>query len=93
MCNIEKAIESYGEFISSLGKNVKCYIRPYQDNIEDESGYSLTLSVLRPTGSWYLVDFNHRYPTDGMSINDMVEDIKKVVRSRAAIGYSLVSTI
>lgn len=93
MCNVEKAIESCGEFLSSLGKNVKCYLRPYQDNIEDESGYSLTLSVLRPTGSWYLVDSNHRFPTDGMSFNDMVEDIKKVVRSRAAVGYSLVSTI
>ena len=89
MCNVKKAIESCGEFISSLGKDVKCYLRPYQDKIEDESGYSLTLSVRQADGAWYTVDSNHRFITNGMSINDIAEDIKRVVRQRLAIGFSL----
>lgn len=91
MCDIDKAIEECGEFLSSLGKDVKCDIRPYHDEKEDESGYSLTLSVRRPEGSWYLVDSNHRYPTNGMSYTRMVEDIEKTVRSRVATGCSLLS--
>lgn len=92
MCDIDKAIEDCGEFLSSLGKDVECAIRPYHDEKEGESGYSLTLSVRRPEGSWYTVDSNHRYPTNGMSFNHMVEDIKKTVRSRIATGYSLISS-
>lgn len=92
MCDIDKAIEDCGEFLSSLGQNVRCAIRPYHDEKEGESGYSLTLSVRRPEGSWYTVDYNHRYPTNGMSFNHMVEDIKKTVRSRIATGYSLISS-
>lgn len=92
MCDIDKAIEECGEFLSSLGKDVECNIRPYHDEKEDESGYSLTLSVRRPEGSRYTVDSNHRYPTNGMSFNHMVEDIKKMVRSRIATGYSLISS-
>lgn len=92
MCDIDKAIEDCGEFLSSLGKGVECAIRPYHDEKEGESGYSLTLSVRRPEGSWYTVDLNHRYPTNGMSFNHMVEDIKKMVRSRIATGYSLISS-
>lgn len=71
---------------------MECAIRPYHDEKEGESGYSLTLSVRRPEGSWYTVDSNHRYPTNGMSFNHMVEDIKKTVRSRIATGYSLISS-
>lgn len=92
MCDIDKAIEECGEFLSSLGQNVRCDIRPYHDEKEDESGYSLTLSVRRPEGSWYMVDSNHRYPTNGMSYGHMVEDIRKTVRSRVATGYSLIPT-
>lgn len=92
MCDIDKAIEECGEFLSSLGQNVRCDVRPYYDEKEDESGYSLTLSVRRPEGSWYMVDSNHRYPTNGMSYNHMVEDIRKTVRSRVATGYSLIPT-
>lgn len=92
MCDIDKAIEDCGEFLSSLGKDVECAIRPYHDEKEGESGYSLTLSVRRPEGSWYTVDSNHRYPANGMSFNHMVEDIKKTVRSRIATGYSLISS-
>lgn len=92
MCDIDKAIEDCGEFLSSLGKDVECAIRPYHDEKEGESGYSLTLSVRRPEGSWYTVDSNHRYPTNEMSFNHMVEDIKKTVRSRIATGYSLISS-
>lgn len=92
MCDIDKAIEECGEFLSSLGKDVECDIRPYYDEKEDESGYSLTLSVRRPEGSWYMVDSNHRYPTNGMSYGHMVEDIRKTVRSRVATGYSLIPT-
>lgn len=92
MCDIDKAIEDCGEFLSSLGKDVECAIRPYHDEKEGESGYSLTLSVRRPEGSWYTVDSNHRYSTNGMSFNHMVEDIKKTVRSRIATGYSLISS-
>lgn len=92
MCDIDKAIEECGEFLSSLGQNVECDIRPYHDEKEDESGYSLTLSVRRPEGSWYMVDSNHRYPTNGMSYAHMVEDIRKTVRSRVATGYSLIPT-
>ena len=92
MCDIDKAIEDCGAFLSSLGKDVECAIRPYHDEKEGESGYSLTLSVRRPEGSWYTVDSNHRYPTNGMSFNHMVEDIKKTVRSRIATGYSLISS-
>ena len=92
MCDIDKAIEDCGEFLSSLGKDVECAIRPYHDEKEGESGYSLTLSVRRPEGSWYTVDSNHRYPTNGMSFNHMVADIKKTVRSRIATGYSLISS-
>lgn len=92
MCDIDKAIEDCGEFLSSLGKDVECAIRPYHDEKEGESGYSLTLSVRRPEGSWYTVDSNHRYPTNGMSFNHMVEDIKKTVRSRIATEYSLISS-
>lgn len=91
MCDIDKAIEDCGEFLSSLGQNVRCDIRPYHDDKEDESGYSLTLSVRHPEGSWYTVDSNHRYPTNGMSYGHMVEDIEKTVRSRVATGYSLLS--
>lgn len=91
MCDIGKAIEECGKFLSSLGKDVKCDIRPYHDEKEDESGYSLTLSVRHPEGSWYTVDSNHRYPTNGMSYIHMVEDIEKTVRSRVATGYSLLS--
>lgn len=91
MCDIDKAIEECGEFLSSLGKDVECDIRPYHDEKEDESGYSLTLSVRHPEGSWYTVDSNHRYPTNGMSYGHMVEDIEKTVRSRVATGYSLLS--
>lgn len=90
MCNdVEKAIESCGGFLSSLGKDVQYAIRPYHDDKEDELGYSLTLSVRQPDGSWYLVDSNHRFPTNGMSLDDTVEDIKRVIRHRVAIGYSL----
>lgn len=92
MCDIDKAIEECSEFLSSLGQNVECDIRPYHDEKEDESGYSLTLSVRRPEGSWYMVDSNHRYPTNGMSYAHMVEDIRKTVRSRVATGYSLIPT-
>lgn len=92
MCDIDKAIEECGEFLSSLGKDVECDIRPYYDEKEDESGYSLTLSVRHPEGSWYTVDSNHRYPTNGMSYAHMVEDIEKTVRSRVATGYSLIPT-
>lgn len=92
MCDIDKAIEECGEFLSSLGQNVECDIRPYYDEKEDESGYSLTLSVRHPEGSWYMVDSNHRYPTNGMSYAHMVEDIRKTVRSRVATGYSLIPT-
>lgn len=92
MCDIDKAIEECGEFLSSLGKDVECDIRPYYDEKEDESGYSLTLSVRHPEGSWYTVDSNHRYPTNGMSYAHMVEDIRKTVRSRVATGYSLIPT-
>lgn len=92
MCDIDKAIEECGEFLSSLGKDVECDIRPYYDEKEDESGYSLTLSVRHPEGSWYTVDSNHRYPTNGMSYDHMVEDIRKMVRSRVATGYSLIPT-
>lgn len=92
MCDIDKAIEDCGEFLSSLGKDVECAIRPYHDEKEGESGNTLTLSVRRPEGSWYTVDSNHRYPTNGMSFNHMVEDIKKTVRSRIATGYSLISS-
>lgn len=92
MCDIDKAIEECGEFLSSLGQNVECDIRPYHDEKEDESGYSLTLSVRRPEGSWYMVDSNHRYPTNGMSYGHMIEDIRKMVRSRVATGYSLIPT-
>lgn len=92
MCDIDKAIEECGEFLSSLGKGVECDIRPYHDEKEDESGYSLTLSVRHPEGSWYTVDSNHRYPTNGMSYDHMVEDIRKTVRSRVATGYSLIPT-
>lgn len=92
MCDIDKAIEECGEFLSSLGKDVECDIRPYYDEKEDESGYSLTLSVRHPEGSWYTVDSNHRYPTNGMSYGHMVEDIEKTVRSRVATGYSLIPT-
>lgn len=91
MCDIDKAIEECGEFLSSLGQNVECDIRPYHDEKEDELGYSLTLSVRHPEGSWYTVDSNHRYPTNGMSYAHMVEDIRKTVRSRVATGYSLLS--
>lgn len=91
MCDIDKAIEECGKFLSSLGKDVKCDIRPYHDEKEDESGYSLTLSVCSSEGSWYTVDSNHRYPTNGMSYSHMVKDIKKTVRSRVATGYSLLS--
>lgn len=90
MCNdVEKAIESCGDFLSSLGKDVQCAIRPYHDDKEDELGYSLTLSVRQPDESWYLVDSNHRFPTNGMSVDDTAEDIKRVIRHRVAIGYSL----
>lgn len=89
MCDIDKAIEECGEFLSSLGQNVRCDIRPYHDEKEDESGYSLTLSVRHPGGSWYTVDSNHRCPTNGMSYSDMVEDIEKTVRSRVALGIRL----
>lgn len=89
MCDIGGAIEECGKFLSSLGKGVRCDIRPYHDEKEDESGYSLTLSVYNPEGSWYTVDSNHRYPTNGMSYSHMIEDIKKTVRSRVATGYSL----
>lgn len=92
MCDIDKAIEECGEFLSSLGQNVRCDIRPYHDEKEDEWGYSLTLSVRHPEGSWYTVDSNHRCPTNGMSYSDMVEDIEKTVRSRVATGYSLIHT-
>lgn len=90
MCNdVEKAIEGCGDFLSSLGKDVQCAIRPYHDDQEDELGYSLTLSVRQPDGAWYMVDSNHRYPTNGMSVDDTAEDIKRVIRHRVAIGYSL----
>lgn len=89
MCDIDKAIEECGEFLSSLDQNVRCNIRSYHDEKEDESGYSLTLSVRLPGGSWYTVDSNHRYPTNGMSYSDMVEDIERTVRSRVVTGYSL----
>lgn len=90
MCdNVEKAIKECGAFLSSFGKDVKCRVRPYKDDTEDESGYSLTLSVRQPDGAWYLVDSNHRFPTNGMPIDDTAEDIKRVVRQRLAIGFSL----
>ena len=90
MCNdVEKAIEGCGDFLSSLGEDVQCDISPYEDKKVEESGYFLTLSVRRPKESCYIVDSNHRFPTDGMSISDMVEDIQGVVKYRIAVGYSL----
>ena len=90
VCNdVVKAIKECSAFLRSFGKGVKCCVRPNSDDIEDESGYSLTLSVRQPDGAWYVVDSNHRFPTNGMSIDDMAEDIKRVVRQRLAIGFSL----
>lgn len=90
MCdNVKKAIKECDAFLASFGKDMKCRVRPYNDDTEDESGYSLTLSVRQPDGAWYTVDSNHRFPTNGMSIDDTAEDIKRVVRQRLAIGYSL----
>jgi hypothetical protein len=90
MCDsVEKAIKKCSAFLGSFGKGVKCCVRPYSDDIEDESGYSLTLSVRQADGAWYVVDSSHRFPTNGMSIDDTAEDIKRVVRHRLAIGYSL----
>lgn len=90
MCDsVKKAIKECSAFLESFGKDVKCCVRPYSDDIEDESGYSLTLSVRQPDRAWYTVDSNHRFTTNGMSINDIAEDIKRVVRQRLAIGFSL----
>lgn len=89
MSDVEKAIEECSNFLSSLGEDVQCDINPYEDKKAEESGYSLTLSVRRPKGSWYIVDLNHRFPTDGMSVSNMVEDIQRVVKYRMAVGYSL----
>lgn len=70
-------------FLPQYNRVVKASLTPYQDNKEDEEGYSLNMEVFNgEDNSWYLTDMNHRVNTTGMTSNQIVENIQNQVISR-----------